>query len=514
MRKTTKKILSIVLMTSMLVGLTACGKSDGKGNTNVTTSDGKEQTVSYDKVVYAYATFNNIPETNVIESVEEEINKITREKIGVEVDLMPINIAEYSSSVSLALQGGDKIDCFQTLGNLNSCISSEMAYDITEIIDSCAKETKELLGDDFLSTCMSNGKLYAIPMYKPYALTPMVIYREDIAQQLGIDMTKVTNVNELTEVLRQVKAANPDMTPIIPSQTGISGIIQTIANTDYLTDDFFSPKGVVMGEDMTVKDLYQTDEFAEACNLVRSWYNDGLILKDAATTTSTATELMASGNSFCYIASYSYPTEDTANSLEGQCGNLDIGAVQIGDAYLDTTSINAVSWMVASTTKVPEAALKFLNLTYTDVDIVNLLIYGIEGRDYVKNADGLVSYPEGEDASTVPYTAQLSCGTLGNYFNMYTMVGSNPDSLAWEMEQNVNAKKSPAIGFAFDSSNVKTEYTAVSNVINQYLPGLTCGSIDPTTGIKEFVDKLKSAGFDKIIEAKQQQLDSWLANNQ
>ena len=140
--------------------------------------------------------------------------------------------------------------------------------------------------------------------------------------------------------------------------------------------------------------------------------------------------------------------------------------------------------------------------------------YGIEGRDYVKNDDGLVSYPEGEDASTVPYTAQLSCGTLGNYFNMYTMVGSNPDSLAWEMEQNVNAKKSPAIGFAFDSSNVKTEYTAVSNVINQYLPGLTCGSIDPATGIKEFVDKLKSAGFDKIIEAKQQQLDSWLSSNQ
>lgn len=43
-----------------------------------------------------------------------------------------------------------------------------------------------------------------------------------------------------------------------------------------------------------------------------------------------------------------------------------------------------VSWMISSTTDVPEAAMKFLNLTYTDADVINLLIYGIEGRDYVK----------------------------------------------------------------------------------------------------------------------------------
>ena len=513
MKKNTKKIIAMVLMASLLIGLTACSNSSNSSKGS-TATDGTGEKTSYDKVAYAYATFNNIPETNVIRTVEEEINKITREKIGVEVELMPINIAEYSSTVSLSLQGGDKIDLFQTLGNLNACISSEMAYDITDIIDSCAKETKEIIGDDFLSTGMSNGKLYAIPMYKPYALTPMVIYRQDIADELGIDMTKVTGISELTEVLRKVKAAYPDMTPFIPSQTGISGIIQTIPNLDFLTDDFFSPKGVLMGEDMTVVDLFATEEFANACNLVREWYNDGLILKDSATTTSTASELMSSGNSFCYIASYSYPTEDTANSLKAQSGNVDLGAIQIGDAYLDTTSINAVSWMVSSTSKVPEAALKFLNLTYSDEDIINLLIYGIEGRDYVKNADGLVSYPEGEDASTVPYTAQLSCGTLGNFFKMYTMVGSNPDSLEWELEQNKNATKSPAMGFSFDSSSVKTEYTAVSNVINQYLPALQCGSIDPEKAIPEFVEKLKSAGFNKIIEAKQQQLDSWLANNQ
>ena len=514
--KNLKKFLAITLSLAMVAGLVSCGEtqvSDNQGTeaTTETTETEADSTVEYEKIVYSYATFNNIPDAETLTTVEEAINVITREKIGVEVELMPVSIFEYSSNISLALQGGDQIDVFQTLGDFNTCVSSSMAYDLTEIIDSCAPETKALLGENFLQSCVKDGSLYAIPTYKPYALTPMIIYRQDIADELGVDMTQVKSIYDLTAVLEKVKEKYPDMMPLIPVQTGDSGMGRTVANVDYLTDDMFAPKGVLLNGEMTVVDLYGTEEFASLCALTRTWYEDGLIMQDAATTTSTATELMSSGNSFCYIASYSYPTEDTAASLSAQCGNLDIGAVQIGEAYLATDSINSVSWMVASTSKVPEAALKFINLTFTDEAVVNLLIYGIEGRDYVKDADGFVSYPEGQDAATVLYTAQLSCGTLGNYFIMYPMVGTSKESLVWEEEQNTQAKTSPAMGFTFDSSSVKTEYTAVSNAISQYLPGLSCGSVDPDVALPEFIEKLNAAGYDKILAAKQEQLDAWSA---
>lgn len=503
-----KKVVAAMLAVAMTLGLCACGGSGNGAGTSTGSTEGGQ--AEYDKIVYAYATFNNIPTDETLSTVEEALNVITREKIGVEVELLPMPIFEYSSNVSLALQGGDQIDVFQTLGDFNTCVSSHMAYDLTSIIDTCAPESKELFGEAFLQACTKDGSLYALPTYKPYALTPMIIYRQDIADEMGIDMSQVTDIYALTDVLRQVKENYPTMTPLIPVQTGDSGMGRTIADVDYLTDDMFSPKGVLIGDDMTVTDLYSTDEFADLCDLTRSWYNEGLIMQDAATTTSTATELMSSGNSFCYIASYSYPPEDTAASLEAQCGNMDLGAVQIGEAYLATDSINSVSWMVASTSENPEAALKFLNLTFTDADVINTLIYGVEGRDYVVDAEGYVSYPEGQDAATVPYTAQLSCGTLGNFFLMYPMVGTSKESLVWEEEQNVNAKTSPAMGFTFDSSVVKTEYTAVTNVINQYLPGLSCGSVDPETALPEFVEKLNAAGYDKILAAKQEQLDAWL----
>ena len=386
-----------------------------------------------------------------------------------------------------------------------------MALDITDLMAANAAESQTLIGDKWLAACSHDGRLYGIPTYKPIALTPMVVYRKDVADELGLDMSKVNSVADLTDVLKKVKEVKPDMTPLAAVNTGNIGLGLTIPNVDYLTDDYYHPKGVLMNDEMKVVDYYASQQFADTCALARGWFNDGLVMKDAATTSSTASELMASGNYFAYIASYSYPEADTAASLEAQSGGYKLGAKTIGTAFLDTTSINALTWMVASTSAAPEKALKFLNLTFTDPDVLNLIIYGLEGRDYVKNADGTVSYPAGQEAASVPYTAQLSCGTLGNFFIMYPMAGTNLDSLAWELEQNKSAKTSVAMGFTFDNNSVKTEYTAVTNVIEQYLSGLLCGSVDPATEIPTFLQRLDEAGLKDIIAAKQAQLDAWVA---
>ena len=491
-----KKLLSLAL--ALILALSVCGFAAAD---------------EYDKVVFAYATFNNIPTNEVRATLEEAINQITREKIGAEVTLMPIAIWDYSSTVSRGLQGGDKIDVFQTLGDFNVAVSTDMALDITDMMDTCAAGAKEIVGQDWLDACTFKGRLYGIPTMKPIALTPMVIYRKDIAEELGLDFSKVNSPADLTDYLRQVKAAHPEMTPVAAVNTGNIGLQLTVPNTDYLTDDYYTPKGVIMNDELKVVDFYSTEAFRDVCNLARTWYLEGLVMKDAATTASTAAELFASGNYFCYVASYSYPEEDTAASLAAQSGNYPVGAKIIGSAFLDTTAINALTWCVASTSKVPEAALKFLDLTYTDEQIINLLIYGLEGRDYVKNADGTVSYPDGLDAASVPYTAQLSCGTLGNFFKMYPMAGTSVESLEWELEQNKSAKTSVAMGFTFDNSRLKSQYTAVANVIEQFLPGLVCGSVDPEVDIPEFIERLNDAGLQDIIAAKQEQLDAWIAEN-
>ena len=507
-----KKIISTLLAGVMVLSLAACGSSapeaQTQGEDNQSTSAAQTQDGDYTQITYAFVTFNTVPDDT--SDVEEALNQITRDKIGVEVHLMPLSIADYTQQVSLAVQNGE-IDIFHTLGDLGNSIASDMCYDITDIIDTDAPETKALFEEEWLKTTMQNGRLYAIPTLKPFALQPMLIYRKDLAEELSLDMNSVKSAEDLTEIFAKVKEAHPEITPLAPVSQGDSGLTRWLPNIDWLGDSFAAPGGSLQGDDFTVTSYYDLPDFEKYAKLVRDWYNSDYIMKDAATTTSAAAELMSSGGYFAYSASYSYPLEDTAASLSAPSG-YEVGAIALGDAYLDTSSINAVAQVIASTSENPEAALKFLNLTYTDPDVINTMLYGIEGEDYVKNDDGTVSYPEGQDAATVHYTAQLSCGVLGNFFIQWPLEGSgSAESLAWEDEQNHKAPSSPAMGFTFDASNVQTQYTAVNNVIKQYLPGIACGSVDPDTALPEFRQALKEAGYDDILAEKQTQLDAWKA---
>ena len=90
------------------------------------------------------------------------------------------------------------------------------------------------------------------------------------------------------------------------------------------------------------------------------------------------------------------------------------------------------------------------------------------------------------------------------------------DSLSiWDdMEKfNDEAVRSKALGFSFDNSDVASEYTALTNVYDEYGTALLYGFTDPDTGIPEFVQKLQDAGLEKYIAAKQAALDAWAAEN-
>ena len=73
------------------------------------------------------------------------------------------------------------------------------------------------------------------------------------------------------------------------------------------------------------------------------------------------------------------------------------------------------------------------------------------------------------------------------------------------------AVRSTAFGFQYDDTAVKSEVIACSAVIKKYKDGFLHGIYDLDTVLPEFIQKLKEAGIDRIIDEKQRQLDSWLA---
>ncbi|WP_249043314.1 DUF3502 domain-containing protein [Paenibacillus faecis] len=144
---------------------------------------------------------------------------------------------------------------------------------------------------------------------------------------------------------------------------------------------------------------------------------------------------------------------------------------RIAPYYFETGAVNMVSWMVSSTSKAPEAAVKFLNLLYSDEELINTILYGIEGEDYVKVDEHHVKYPEGKDANTVAYTAMLSTGIVGSESLRYQLEGANWSDVELKLQENKETQKSPYFGFIFDPSEVKTQMSDVTNGIVDVFKG-------------------------------------------
>ena len=97
-----RKLLAILLIATLALALFACGSpatSPTSGTTGSGETTGTTGPVTYDQVVFAYATFNNIPAEEARKELEESINTITRAKIGAEITLMPISLFDYNSII-------------------------------------------------------------------------------------------------------------------------------------------------------------------------------------------------------------------------------------------------------------------------------------------------------------------------------------------------------------------------------------------------------------------------------
>ena len=112
-----KKLVTAILAIAMCVSTSACGNSESSssqgtaGADSSQTQEGNNEDLEYDQVVYALWTGNKVPDD--CSDVEEAINQITRNEIGVEVTIRPIAAAEYANKVGLAYGQRRTVGYFQ-----------------------------------------------------------------------------------------------------------------------------------------------------------------------------------------------------------------------------------------------------------------------------------------------------------------------------------------------------------------------------------------------------------------
>ncbi|MCY9693165.1 ABC transporter substrate-binding protein [Paenibacillus alginolyticus] len=436
--------------------------------------------------------------------VQDEINKITKQKINATVKLLPIDGAAWTQQVNLLLAGNEPLDLLMTSSffNYSSQVAKGQLRPLDDLLNKYGQGIKSSLEPIFYDGTKINGKIYGVASFRELVADYGFIARKDLQDKYNIDLSKIKSFEDLEMVFKTIKDNEPGMSPLVQrsSTTTVVGDMMG-SKADGLGDSL----GVLMLDDKNTKvvNLYETPQYKDAVALARKWYQAGYIMKDAATTQESGFALVKAGKGFGYFSNMKPGFEIQEKGLTG----FEMKAVRLSKPIGGATGPIAFMVSIPSNTKYPDEAMKLMNLLYTDADVMNLLDNGIEGKHYVKVKDGIIKKPDGAASG---YT--FNQWEIGN--NSLTALWEGNDSDHWNhlKQFNMSAVYSPAVGFSFDAANVKTEVASVTNVINQYKAGLESGSLDPKA-LPEFIDKLKTAGMDKIVAEKQKQLDAWLASN-
>ena len=135
----------------------------------------------------------------------------------------------------------------------------------------------------------------------------------------------------------------------------------------------------------------------------------------------------------------------------------------------------------------------------------------MEGVDWVVDENGQAAYPDGITADNVGYHQDYGWAYL-NQFCAHAWQGNDPD--IWEQyeEFNANMLRSQAFGLTFDSTEVADQIAACTAVFDQYDNDLFWGTAGPETTLPVFNEALYAAGLQDILDAKQAQLDAFLAS--
>lgn len=179
---------------------------------------------------------------------------------------------------------------------------------------------------------------------------------------------------------------------------------------------------------------------------------------------------------------------------------------------MKSSAVTGILWHLNQACEDPVATMQLMNEFYTNPDLSNLIMWGEENKDYVVTEDGHITFPEGISAENSEWYHTMNW-LLPNQYIAHIWEG-DPLDLWTRMEAfNDNSVKSKALGFTFDNSEYATEYTALKNVYDEYCKQITYGFVDPDTGIADMEEKLKAAGLDDYIAAKQEALDKWASAN-
>lgn len=506
-----KKVLSTLLALAMAGSLLAgCGSGSSAAAEAATESSGGSAAESETKdeaqatengdmpnIVVVYA-WNELPAN--LDEIQQKINDITAQEIGCTVTLQGFTYGNLQQQMSLTLSSpSEQWDCLAGMyrSGLGSAVSQGQLMDMTDLIEEYGSGVKEALGETRMKMDIVNGKIYGVTTIRNNASQQCIVFDKKYIDDTGIDLSGVATYADLTDVFAKLHEAYPDKYVTASSGTKPNLIISSFAGSDNLSDSL----GILADASVpTVSNMFETEAYKELCHLTRSWNEAGYVYPDILTDEGNSGQtLMKNDMCLSYFTSY---TPDNGAEYNAVSASGETIAVPLESPILMTNQ--NWSWTIPTNSVYPEKAMQFINLCYTNEEIVKLLCYGVEGSDWEIDENGYAVslsdvYPDKK-------TWLVGNGTLAP-----VQLGGNADH--WEQIEDFNnaALVSSALGFVFDATDYAAEETALSSVLAEYRNTLEWGfASDVDQTLADFNEALYDAGLQTVMDAKQTQLNTFL----
>ena len=459
---------------------------------------------------------------NASEAVVEKVNEYTEKDLNIHVNITWYDAANYGTQIPMQIQGSEKLDVIMFTPVPGSSYSSyrtaNQLMDISGLLQQYGQTILKTEGDLIRGTSYGDA-IYGITHYSSKTGYMCMYVRKDLADASGVTeaLENATTFTEVEEAFKKMTAdhgmpalinSDAEGTVLYPKPFLVSGEKFSEA---FWCDAIGDGNNLVVVDPATKKVacIFNTDYYENMCERVHRWYSEGLVYKDAAFTQEYGDTLVKSGVGYCHVRAAELGTKINSEGTTG----YELIEIQVTPSDIGTSSCTKFGYCVPVTSTEPEAAVRFLNYLYENADVLNTLTWGVEGRDWVCNADGLATYPEGESEATVAY--HTGDFLYGNQMMIIPWEGSPVDIRQQQQAIMDTAVVSPYMGFTLSNEGLENTVTACVTARKQYEAQLNAGVLDNwQEELETFRSALKAAGIDELVAAYQAQLDAWLADNQ
>ncbi len=440
-----------------------------------------------------YLPYSEQPDTKLISAT---VSDMVRDKIGANVEMVCIDTSAYTERMTMNMASGTEFDlCFTGyVNNYLNAVENGGLMPLKELMKNEAPKLYEEMPEYAWEAANVRGDIYAVPNIQLFAPPTTMIFFNDLIEKYDFDISTVKKAEDVEPFLKTIKENEPTLYPYRMANgvnAWVNNVYETITCGLGIRMDGSSPEVVIISE---------TPEYKQAIATLHDWYKKGYIRADFLSCGSDVQDYNA-GRYGMSNGGWQPGAEQTTAQTLGR----EVSFVPVTPFYMSKSNATACLTGIGNNSKYPSQAIKLLEIVNTDADVINVMTLGIKDKHYTLDEEGKYNLIDGSGYKT-------SGAWLFGRSSLQILAKGQPSGVAEETEElNNSSMKSPLLGFALDTSELKTLISQITAAASNYAAGEA--TIDGNARAEESLAARKAAGLDELRAKVQEQVDAYWAEN-